>query len=72
MDINRMTEKTQEALQSCQTIAARFGHQQIEPEHMILALLEQREGLAPRILTAMGISSQAISISAVSLDKDSF
>ena len=60
MDVNRMTEKTQEALQSAQTIAARFGHQQIDPEHMLLALLEQREGLVPKILTAMGVSVQKV------------
>jgi len=60
MDMNRMTEKTQEALQSAQTIAARFGHQQIDPEHLLLALLEQREGLVPRILTTMGASAQEV------------
>ena len=60
MDMNRMTEKTQEALQSAQTITARFGHQQIDPEHLLLALLEQREGLVPRILTTMGVSAQEI------------
>ncbi len=60
MDINRMTEKTQEALQSAQTIAARFGHQQIDPEHLLLALLEQREGLVPRLLTTMGVSDQEV------------
>ncbi|NIS69370.1 MAG: AAA family ATPase, partial [Proteobacteria bacterium] len=60
MDVNRMTEKTQEALQSAQTIAARFGHQQIDPEHLLLALLEQREGLVPRILTTMGVSAEEI------------
>ncbi|MFQ6117796.1 MAG: ATP-dependent Clp protease ATP-binding subunit, partial [Candidatus Bipolaricaulia bacterium] len=49
-----------EALQSAQTIAARYNHQQIDPEHLLLALLEQREGLVPRILTTMGITPQEI------------
>ncbi|NIQ39562.1 MAG: ATP-dependent chaperone ClpB [Proteobacteria bacterium] len=63
MDMNRLTEKTQEALQAAQTIGARFGHQQIDPEHMLLALLEQRDGLVPRLLTAMSLSPQEIKAS---------
>jgi len=55
MNVNRMTEKTQEALQSSQMIAGRYSHQQIDPEHLLLALLEQREGLVPKILIAMNI-----------------
>ena len=60
MNVNRMTEKTQEALQSSQMIGARYGHQQIESEHLLLALLEQREGLVPKILTAMNIPVQEV------------
>ncbi|MCK5551597.1 MAG: type VI secretion system ATPase TssH, partial [Deltaproteobacteria bacterium] len=60
MDVNRMTEKTQEALQSSQMIGARYSHQQIDPEHLLLALLEQRDGLVPRILTAMNIPVQQV------------
>jgi ATP-dependent Clp protease ATP-binding subunit ClpB len=56
MNVNKMTEKSQEALQSSQTIGARYSHQQIDPEHLLLALLEQRDGLVPRILTGMNIS----------------
>ncbi|MBW2120908.1 MAG: ATP-dependent chaperone ClpB [Deltaproteobacteria bacterium] len=60
MDINRMTEKTQEALQSAQAVAARFGHQQIDPEHLLLALLEQRDGLVPKVLAKTGASAEGI------------
>jgi ATP-dependent Clp protease ATP-binding subunit ClpB len=60
MNVNRMTEKTQEALQSSQMIGARYNHQQIDPEHLLLALLEQRDGLVPRILTAMNIPVQQV------------
>ena len=63
MDVNKMTEKTQEALQSAQTIAARYRHQQIDPEHLLLALLEQREGLVPRVLATMGVSDQSVKAS---------
>jgi ATP-dependent Clp protease ATP-binding subunit ClpB len=50
MDINRFTEKAQQALQSSQAAAVRRGNQQIEPEHLLLALLEQEPGLAVSIL----------------------
>jgi ATP-dependent Clp protease ATP-binding subunit ClpB len=50
MDINRFTEKAQQALQAAQTKAARLSHQQIDVEHFLAALLEQDQGLAPAIL----------------------
>ncbi len=50
MDINRFTEKSQEALQAAQRRAARAGHQQIDVEHLLVSLLEQEPGLAVAIL----------------------
>ena len=50
MDINRMTQKVQEALAEAQSIAARFSHQQVDVEHLFLALLEQENGLATSIM----------------------
>ena len=50
MDINRFTEKAQEAILSAQKLAARNGQQQIDSEHLLLALLEQEDGIAPAIL----------------------
>ena len=50
MDINRMTQKVQEALADAQSIAARFSHQQVDVEHLFLALIEQENGLATSIL----------------------
>ena len=55
MDINRMTEKVQEALRTAQTSAVRLSHQQVDVEHLFAALLEQSEGLAPAILLKAGI-----------------
>jgi ATP-dependent Clp protease ATP-binding subunit ClpB len=55
MDINKLTQKSQEALQSAQTKALRFGHQEVDVEHLLLALLEQPEGLIPRLLTRMDV-----------------
>ena len=46
MDANRLTEKMQEALRSAQSKAIRNGHQQLDVEHLLAALLEQEGGLA--------------------------
>jgi ATP-dependent Clp protease ATP-binding subunit ClpB len=51
MDPNRLTQKSQEALHDAQTKALRFGHQEVGAEHMLLALLDQPEGLIPRLLS---------------------
>ena len=47
MDINRFTEKAREALQGAQKLAVRMSHQQIDDEHLLLALLDQEGGLDP-------------------------
>ena len=54
MDMNRLTQKSQEALQDAQTKALRFGHVEVDGEHLLLALLDQPEGLVPRLLAAAG------------------
>jgi ATP-dependent Clp protease ATP-binding subunit ClpB len=56
MDINRFTQKAQEAIQASRTIAARYYHQQIDSEHLFLALLEQTGGLVPSLLEKTGVS----------------
>ncbi len=60
MDINRFTEKAQQALQSAQGIAVRRGHQQIDAEHLLLALLEQEPGLAVSILRKADVDTGAL------------
>jgi ATP-dependent Clp protease ATP-binding subunit ClpB len=54
MDMNRLTVKSQEALHDAQTKALRFGHTEVDGEHLLLALLEQPDGLVPRLLSAAG------------------
>jgi ATP-dependent Clp protease ATP-binding subunit ClpB len=49
MDLNKFTEKAQEALQEAQNIATRHQHQAVDVEHLALALLEQQDGLIPRL-----------------------
>jgi ATP-dependent Clp protease ATP-binding subunit ClpB len=64
MDLNRFTEKAQQALAGSQKLAARMNHQQIEPEHLLLALLDQEKGLAAAILEKAGVSVDAITVKA--------
>jgi ATP-dependent Clp protease ATP-binding subunit ClpB len=56
MDINRFTQKSQEALSAAQSKAARYGHQQVDVEHLLAALVEQEGGLATSILTKAEIN----------------
>ncbi|MEK6694012.1 MAG: Clp protease N-terminal domain-containing protein, partial [Nitrospirota bacterium] len=51
---DRLTIKTQEALAEAQKLAEKAGHQQIDVEHMALALIRQREGLTPGLLQKLG------------------
>jgi ATP-dependent Clp protease ATP-binding subunit ClpB len=60
LDINKLTQKSQEALQSAQTKALRYGHQEVDGEHLLLALLEQPEGLVPRLLARMEAPTEAL------------
>src|SRR4051794_14177511 len=55
MDPNRLTQKTQEALHDAQTKALRFGHTEVDVEHLLLALIEQSDGLIPRLLERAGV-----------------
>lgn len=56
MDINRFTQKSQEALAAAQSLAARRQHQQVDVEHLLSALLEQEQGLASSLLEKSGIN----------------
>ncbi len=58
MNVNKFTQKSQEAIQSAQTSAVRFGHIEIDVEHLLHALLVQQNGLVPRLFTKMDIPVQ--------------
>jgi ATP-dependent Clp protease ATP-binding subunit ClpB len=60
MDPNRLTVKTQEALHDAQTKALRFGHTEVDTAHLLLALLEQPEGLVPRLLAMADVDTGAL------------
>src|SRR5580704_2613452 len=60
MDFNRFTEKLQEAVRAAQSIAVQHGNQQIDTEHLMLALLDQEGGLAPSILNKADVRVDAL------------
>ncbi|MGD1157218.1 MAG: ATP-dependent chaperone ClpB [Terriglobia bacterium] len=58
---DKFTIKAQEALQATQDVAGRYGNQQLEPVHLLLALVEQPEGIVPGILQRLGVTPAAVS-----------
>jgi ATP-dependent Clp protease ATP-binding subunit ClpB len=60
MDFNRFTEKLQEAFRTAQSVAAGRGNQQIDVEHLLLALLEQQGGLAQSILARADVKLEDV------------
>ena len=60
MDLNKLTMKSQEAFALAQKKAVEYGHMEVDGEHLLLALLEQAEGLFPRLLQKLEISSQSL------------
>lgn len=55
MRFDKLTLKAQEALQEAQGLAEKYEHQQIEPEHLLLALIQQSEGIIPQLLQKTGV-----------------
>jgi ATP-dependent Clp protease ATP-binding subunit ClpB len=60
MDPNRLTQKSQEALHDAQTKALRFGHTEVDVEHLLLALLDQPDGLVPRLIERADIDAESL------------
>ncbi len=54
MDFEKLTEKTKSLLQQAQTLATRYGHQSLEPEHFLKVMLDDADGLAPKIIRGAG------------------
>ncbi len=57
MNLDKLTIKAQEALQSAQQLAQERSHQQLDGEHLALALLEQEDGFVPQVLQKLGVPS---------------
>ena len=60
MRFDRFTERAQEAAQRAAEIIQRYGHNQIDTEHILLALIEQPGGVIPQILEKLSVSSDAL------------
>jgi len=61
MRFDKFTIKSQEMIQSAQSLASKHNNQQIEPEHLLGAMLEEQEGVARSILRKLGTSPNAVS-----------
>ena len=60
MNMNQFTQKTIEAIQRAQQIAVEYGHQQVDQEHVMLALTEDGASLIPQLLTKCGLSVDSL------------
>ncbi len=67
MRLEKFTEKAQEALQDAAELARSLGQQAIEPEHLILALIRQQDGVGRTLLERAGVSVQALEPALVSV-----
>jgi ATP-dependent Clp protease ATP-binding subunit ClpB len=55
MDPNKLTQKSQQALSQAQTLAVSLGHVEVDGEHLLLALLEQPDGLIPHLMRKLEV-----------------
>jgi len=70
MRFDKFTIKSQELIQNAQSMASEHNNQQIEPEHLLLAMLNEPEGIARAMLDKLGVSSDDVSRElAVSIDR---
>ena len=55
MDVSKYTEKAQEAISVAQKLAEERNHTQLETEHLLMALIDQKDGIVPQILSKLGV-----------------
>jgi len=67
MDLNKLTQKAQDAILSAQSLARELNHQAVEPAHMLLALVNQTESLVPTLITQVAGSTDMLKLD---LDRD--
>jgi ATP-dependent Clp protease ATP-binding subunit ClpB len=60
MDANKLTERAQDAILAAQRLAEGANNPQLEPEHLLLALLDQREGVVPQVLQRLNVNMPAV------------
>ena len=62
MNLDRYTQKSQEAIMAAQTLAENYQQQVVEPIHLLLALVQQTDGIVPAIITKASGGTQAIQV----------
>ena len=67
MDMNKLTQKSQEAVQQAQDMALRYGHLEVDGEHLFASLIAQDDGLFSRMLTRMQVDVDGLK---TELDKE--
>ncbi len=60
MDLNRYTNRAQEALLASQALATEYGHSNVEPLHILTALMKQSDGIAPEVVAKIGGRPQSV------------
>ena len=60
MDMNKLTEKSHEAVQQAREIALRSGHHEVDGEHLLASLIDQEDGLSRRLLSRMQVPGEAL------------
>ena len=56
MNAEKFTQKAQVGIQAAREISIRFGHQEVDVEHLLMALLRQEDGLVPQVVAKVGAS----------------
>jgi len=59
LDPNKLTQKSQEAIQEAQSLATSLGHQEVDVEHFAFSLVSQEGGLIPRLFSQMGVAKDS-------------
>src|SRR5262245_63588036 len=60
MNLNKFTEKAQEAVLAAQRLAEEYNHSEIRPSHLLLALLRQEGGVVPQIVRNLGANPDSL------------
>ena len=60
MNINKFTEKAQEAIVGAQNLAGELSHAEITPEHLLVTLVEQQGGIVPSVLRKLNLDPAAV------------
>ena len=60
MNIQKFTQKSIEAINNCEKLAYDYGNQELEQEHLLVALLQQEDGLIPKLIEKMEIDLKAL------------